>query len=112
MTDSTTTYSTDPAIAAVEANRAAIKARAVFEQTCLTWLTTAPTTIEGVKATLEHASVPIDPPETMTVLIDASEDDNLRDATYAFPGMIAKALGHILEGTAPSPGAPATTPEP
>ena len=59
----------DPAIAAVTPNRAAMAARStssspetgpameVYEQAWRNWVTTAPTTLEGIKASLQHAKV-------------------------------------------------------
>jgi hypothetical protein len=96
----------DLAIAAVERHRAAMQAwlaeddEALSTQlldaeqdACIAWLTTPPTTMAGVIATLEHAGMR---DYEHTILLESAHYHGERlDAAEQFPAMIAAALRKI-----------------
>jgi hypothetical protein len=97
----------DPAIAAIERHRAAMQVLlaeddealgtqlvGVEQDACIAWLTTPPTTMAGVIATLEHATTR---DHEYTILLESAHYHGERlDAAEQFPAMIAAALRQIV----------------
>jgi hypothetical protein len=97
----------DPAIAAVGRHRAVMQAwlaeddealsaelLEAEQDACIAWLTTPPTTMAGVIATLEHA---IMRDYEHTILLESAHYHGERlDAAEQFPAMIAAALRKIV----------------
>jgi hypothetical protein len=101
--------SADPVFAAVEKHRQAVQAwlaeddetlspqlLAAERDAWLAWLTTPPTTMAGVIATMEHASYrPYDSSEYANLSQSTQYSSDILEAGEALPLMIAEALRKI-----------------